>query len=90
MREGSSVRQFDCQVSSQLYERLPLSRNKASLLGQAAEARSALLSPEEAIRDRFVLEYSDMKDQYSESGLEAALISTWRTSSSSSAMTLRS
>ncbi|WP_390885570.1 DUF1016 N-terminal domain-containing protein [Burkholderia cenocepacia] len=39
LREGWSVRQLDRQISSQLYERLVLSRNKASLLGKAAEAQ---------------------------------------------------
>ncbi len=52
-----------------------LSRNKASLLGKAAVAHPGdLLSPEEAIRDPFVLEFLDMRDEYSESDLEAALI----------------
>ncbi|WP_176091359.1 PDDEXK nuclease domain-containing protein [Burkholderia ambifaria] len=75
LREGWSVRQLDRQVSSQLYERLALSRNKASLLGKAAAAQpSDLLTPEEAIRDPFVLEFLDMKDEYSESDLEAGLI----------------
>ncbi|KVQ62279.1 PDDEXK nuclease domain-containing protein [Burkholderia territorii] len=75
LREGWSVRQLDRQISSQLYERLVLSRNKASLLGKAAVAQPGdLLSPEEAIRDPFVLEFLDMKDEYSESDLEAALI----------------
>ncbi|RQU53358.1 DUF1016 domain-containing protein [Burkholderia cenocepacia] len=75
LREGWSVRQLDRQISSQLYERLVLSRNKASLLGKAAAAQPGdLLSPEEAIRDPFVLEFLDMKDEYSESDLEAALI----------------
>ncbi len=62
------MRQLDRQVSSQLYERLALSRNKASLLGKAAEPQPGeLLTPEEAIRDPFVLEFLDMKDEYSES-----------------------
>lgn len=75
LREGWSVRQLDRQVSSQLYERLALSRNKASLLGKAAEPQPGeLLTPEEAIRDPFVLEFLDMKDEYSESDLEAGLI----------------
>ncbi|AMU12186.1 DUF1016 family protein [Burkholderia cenocepacia] len=75
LREGWSVRQLDRQISSQLYERLVQSRNKASLLGKAAVAQPGdFLSPEEAIRDPFVLEFLDMKDEYSESDLEAALI----------------
>lgn len=75
LREGWSVRQLDRQVSSQLYERLALSRNKASLLKKAAAVHPGeLLRPEEAIRDPFVLEFLDLKDEYSESDLEAALI----------------
>jgi len=75
LREGWSVRQLDRQVSSQLYERFALSRNKATLLGKAAEPQPGeLLTPEEAIRDPFVLEFLDMKDEYSEPDLEAGLI----------------
>jgi hypothetical protein len=37
LREGWSVRQLDRQISSQLYERLALSSNKAVLLRKAAE-----------------------------------------------------
>lgn len=75
LREGWSVRQLDRQISSQLYERLALSRNKAALLRKAADVEpSDLLTPEEAIRDPFVLEFLDIKDEYSESDLEEALI----------------
>ncbi|WP_408474992.1 DUF1016 N-terminal domain-containing protein [Paraburkholderia strydomiana] len=37
LREGWSMRQLDRKISSQLYERLALSRNKAALLRKAAE-----------------------------------------------------
>ncbi|RKT14312.1 putative nuclease of restriction endonuclease-like (RecB) superfamily [Paraburkholderia sp. RAU2J] len=75
LREGWSVRQLDRQIGSQLYERLALSRNKAALLRKAADSQPGdLLTPEEAIRDPFVLEFLDIKDEYSESDLEAALI----------------
>jgi predicted nuclease of restriction endonuclease-like (RecB) superfamily len=75
LREGWSVRQLDRQISSQLYERLALSRNKAALLKKAAEVQQGdHLTPEEAIRDPFVLEFLDIRDEYSESELEAALI----------------
>ncbi len=75
LREGWSVRQLDRQISSQLYERLALSRNKAALLGKAAHVqRGDLITPEEAIRDPFVLEFLDIKDEYSESDLEEALV----------------
>ncbi|MEW9586942.1 YhcG family protein [Paraburkholderia sp. DGU8] len=75
LREGWSVRQLDRQIGSQLYERLALSRNKAALLRKAADVQPGdLLTPEEAIRDPFVLEFLDIKDEYSESDLEEALI----------------
>jgi predicted nuclease of restriction endonuclease-like (RecB) superfamily len=62
-------------VNSQLYERLALSRNKAALLQKAAEhAPGDAITPEEAIKDPFVLEFLDIKDEYSESDLENALI----------------
>lgn len=75
LREGWSVRQLDRQISSQLYERLALSRNKAALLDKAVDAQSVdAVTPEEAIRDPFVLEFLDIRDEYSESDLEAAVI----------------
>ena len=64
LREGWSVRQFDRQISSQLYERLALSRNKVALLRKAADVQPGdLLTPEDAIRDLFVLEFLDIKDE---------------------------
>lgn len=75
LREGWSVRQLDRQFGSQLLERLALSRNKAALLKKAADAQEGdVLTPEEAIRDPFVLEFLDLKDEYSDFDLEAALI----------------
>jgi predicted nuclease of restriction endonuclease-like (RecB) superfamily len=75
LREGWSVRQLDRQVNSQLYERLALSRNKAALLQKAAEpAPDDAITPEQAIKDPFVLEFLDIRDEYSESDLEEALI----------------
>ncbi len=75
LRGGWSVRQLDRQISTQFYERTALSRNKASMLekGELAEASDAI-TPEEAIKDPFVLEFLDLKDEYSESDLEDALI----------------
>lgn len=75
LRGGWSVRQLDRQIGSQFYERTALSRNKAAMLQQGATAdASDALSPEEAIKDPFVLEFLDLKDEYSESDLEEALI----------------
>jgi len=75
LRQGWSVRQIDRQIGSQLYERLALSRNKAALLRKAGNVQPGdHLTPEEAIRDPFVLEFLDIRDEYSESELEAGLI----------------
>lgn len=74
-RGGWSVRQLDRQINSQFYERVALSRNKASMLAKGAVAKpDDLVTPEEAIKDPYVLEFLDLKDEYSESQLEAALI----------------
>src|ERR1700747_1219006 len=72
---GWSVRQLERQINSQFYERTALSRNKAAMLERAGQIASVdALSPEEAIKDPFVLEFLDLKDEYSESDLEGALI----------------
>jgi len=75
LRSGWSVRQLDRQIGSQFYERIALSHNKAALLEKAEHSEpSDLVTPEEAIKDPFVLEFLDLKDEYSESDLEEALI----------------
>ena len=75
LRCGWSVRQLDRQINSQFYERAALSQNKAALLEQGSQPETSdVITPEEAIKDPFVLEFLDLKDQYSESDLEAALI----------------
>jgi predicted nuclease of restriction endonuclease-like (RecB) superfamily len=75
LRLGWSVRQLDRQIGSQFYERIALSKNKAAMLEKAKTADPGdLMTPEEAIKDPFVLEFLDLKDEYSESDLEAALI----------------
>lgn len=75
LRCGWSVRQLDRQINSQFYERMALSKNKVAMLSQCEKVESDdLMSPEEVIRDPFVLEFLNLKDQYSESDLEDALI----------------
>src|ERR1700675_3999661 len=75
LRSGWSVRQLDRQIGSQFYERMALSQNKAAMLEKATNSEpSDLVTPEEAIKDPFVLEFLDLKDEYSESDLEEALI----------------
>lgn len=75
LRGGWSVRQLDRQIGSQFYERTALSKNKAAMLvkGAAPKPEDAV-TPDDAIKDPYVLEFLDLKDEYSESDLELALI----------------
>ena len=75
LRGGWSVRQLDRQINSLFYERTALSRNKAKMLSKGAPARSEdTVTPEEEIKDPYVLEFLGLKDEYSESEIEEALI----------------
>jgi predicted nuclease of restriction endonuclease-like (RecB) superfamily len=71
LRCGWSFRQLDRQISSQFYERTALSRNKTAMLKKSGKAEPGdLFTPEEEIKDPFVLEFLGLKDEYSESDLE--------------------
>lgn len=75
LRCGWSVRQLDRQVNSQFYERLALSNNKADMLQQGEKPKPLdTITPEQALKDPFVLEFLNLKDEYSESDFEEALI----------------
>jgi len=75
LRSGWSVRQLNRQIESRFYERIALSKNKTAMLTKAQKAKPGdPMTPEEAIKDPFVLEFLDLKDEYSESDLEEALI----------------
>jgi hypothetical protein len=75
LRASWSVRQLDRQIGSLFYERLALSRHKAAMLEKAEKPElTDRITPEEAIKDPFVLEFLNVKDEYSESELEEALI----------------
>lgn len=75
LRGGWTVRQLDRQIQTQFYERTLLSRNKRAMLtkGQVSRAEDTV-TPEEEIKDPFVLEFLSLKDEYSETELEDALI----------------
>jgi len=75
VRGGWSVRQLARQVNSQFYERTLLSKNKSAMLtkGQVRTAGDAV-TVEEQIRDPFVLEFLNLRNEYAESDLEDALI----------------
>jgi predicted nuclease of restriction endonuclease-like (RecB) superfamily len=72
---GWSVRQLDRQINSQFYERTALSKNKKVMLvkGEKPLAGDAI-SADEEIRNPLVLEFLNLKDEYSENDLEEALI----------------
>jgi len=75
LRGGWSVRQLDRQISSQFYTRALLSKNKRAMLKKGGKAQASdAVTPDEAIKDPYVLEFLNLKDEYSESQLEDALI----------------
>jgi predicted nuclease of restriction endonuclease-like (RecB) superfamily len=75
LRGGWSVRQLSRQINTMFYERTALSRNKAAMLIKGAKPKPEdVITPEEEIKDPFVLEFLNLKDEYSESELEEALI----------------
>jgi len=74
LRGGWSVRQLDRQIASLFYERIALSKNKANMLVKSAKATTDdSVTAEEELKDPFVLEFLDLKDEYSESDLEEEL-----------------
>jgi len=75
VRGGWSVRQLDRQIDSQFYQRTALSRDKAAMLLKGGKARPGdRMTPEQEIKDPYVLEFLGLKDEYSESELEDALV----------------
>jgi predicted nuclease of restriction endonuclease-like (RecB) superfamily len=75
LRGGWSVRQLDRQINTQFFERTALSRNKAAMLTKGMKAKPEdAMTVDEVIKDPFVLEFLNLKDEYSETDLEDALI----------------
>jgi predicted nuclease of restriction endonuclease-like (RecB) superfamily len=75
LRGGWTIRQLDRQIQSQFYERTALSRDKAALLAESDQSRSTdSMTPDEEIKEPYVLEFLGLKDEYSESELEDALL----------------
>ncbi len=73
IRGNWSVRQLDRQIQSMLYERTALSKRKMAVIAKAHE-KPIILKPEDEIKDPYILEFLGLKDEYSESQLEEALI----------------
>jgi predicted nuclease of restriction endonuclease-like (RecB) superfamily len=75
LRGGWSVRQLDRQIGSLFYERTALSKNKVAMLTKGSQPRRAdAVTAEEEVKDPFVLEFLALKDEYSETDLEEALL----------------
>jgi predicted nuclease of restriction endonuclease-like (RecB) superfamily len=75
IRGGWSIRQLERQIGSQFYERTALSKNKAAMLTKGQKPRQGdEVSADDEMKDPFVLEFLNLKDEYSESDLEAALV----------------
>jgi predicted nuclease of restriction endonuclease-like (RecB) superfamily len=75
LRGGWSVRQLDRQIASQFYERTAASRNKNAMLRKGAVTSAEdSVSADEEVRDPLVLEFLGLKDEYSETDLEEALL----------------
>lgn len=75
LRGGWSVRQLDRQIRSRFYERTAPSRDKAAQLKRGPKRRAEDgVGPEEELKDPYLLEFLDLKNEYSESDLEDALI----------------
>ena len=68
---GWVVRQLNRQINSQFYERTALSKDKTSMLVKGEKPKpSDAVSADEEIRNPLVLEFLNLKDEYSESDLE--------------------
>lgn len=72
---GWSVRQLDRQISTQFFERTAHSRQPAAMRARGQRRRPEdAVSVEDMVRDPYLLEFLNLKDEYSENDLEDALI----------------
>jgi predicted nuclease of restriction endonuclease-like (RecB) superfamily len=72
---GWTIRQLNRQIESQFYERTVLSKDKSKMLRRgAAHLPADAVMLEEEIKDPYFLEFLALKDEYSETDLESALI----------------
>jgi predicted nuclease of restriction endonuclease-like (RecB) superfamily len=66
LQGGWSVRQLDRQIDTRAYQRTRRARS--------VPAKDEILSADAYVRDPFILEFLNLKDEYSETELEGALI----------------
>ncbi len=75
LRGGWSVRQLDRQISTLFYERTAMSKDKSSMLRKGGRIQPGEeTSPEEELKDPYMLEFLGLKDEYSENDMEEALV----------------
>lgn len=75
IRGGWSVRQLERQIDTQFYDLALLSQKKTSMLAKWQKPLSTdMATADEEVRDPYILEFLNLKDEYSESELEAALV----------------
>ncbi len=75
IRGGWSVRQLDRQIGTQFYERSLGSKRRDDFLAKGRRPKPEdETTVEEEIRDPYLLEFLNLKDEYGESDLEEALI----------------
>ena len=75
IRGGWSVRQLDRQIGTQFFERTSRSKQPEAMLARAGKPRpDEIPRPEDEIRDPYLLEFLNLKDEYGESDLEEALV----------------
>jgi predicted nuclease of restriction endonuclease-like (RecB) superfamily len=70
-----SVRQLNRQIGTQFFERTARSRNKEAMILKGRQPRPEdTVTLAETIRDPYLLEFLDLKNEYSETDLEEAII----------------
>lgn len=75
LQNGWSVRQLDRQIETLFYERRVCARNQTVAVDKTVrQDPQEIVTPEEEIKSPFVLEFLGLKDEYSESELEDALV----------------
>jgi predicted nuclease of restriction endonuclease-like (RecB) superfamily len=75
LRSSWTSRQLYRQIGTQFFERTMRAKDKAAVLRKGSRPLPEdATTPEEELRDPYVLEFLNLKDEYAESDLEAALI----------------
>jgi len=75
LRCGWTWPQLDRQIATIFYERTALSKNKAAMMTKGAKPRPEdRVTADEEVKDPFMLEFLNLKDEYSEHELEEALL----------------